>query len=250
MFFEQPDVEIRCEWGVHGIAALQPTTDVFIIVDVLSFSTCVDIAVSRGAVVFPYQRRDESAIAYAEAQAAVLASRERTPSAGYSLAPTSLLSIPAGTRLVLPSPNGSTLSLATGSAPTLAGCLRNAAAVAQAARSYGPRISVIAAGERWPDGSLRPAVEDWIGAGAIIAQLVGTRSPEAALAEHAFLAARSELMAYLQRCGSGRELIGRGFAADVALAGAYNESSSAPILSNAAYTQSSADAPPAMCGSS
>jgi 2-phosphosulfolactate phosphatase len=53
----------------------------------------------------------------------------------YSLSPQSLASIPKGTRLVLPSPNGATLTLATEKTPTLAGCLRNYRAVALAAQS-------------------------------------------------------------------------------------------------------------------
>jgi len=38
---------------------------------------------------------------------------------------------------------------------------------------------VILACERWEDGSLRPTVEDLIGAGSILRFLPGTRSPEA-----------------------------------------------------------------------
>ncbi len=45
----------------------------------------------------------------------------------YSLSPCSFLSIPAGTRVLLPSPNGSALSAATGDAPTFAGRLRRRA---------------------------------------------------------------------------------------------------------------------------
>ena len=82
----------------------------------------------------------------------------------------------------MPSPNGATLSLATGDRPTFAGCLRNARAVAQALQRYGRRIGVVPAGERCKDGSLRPAVEDLLGAGAIIQHLPGTRSLEATVA--------------------------------------------------------------------
>jgi 2-phosphosulfolactate phosphatase len=76
---------------------------------------------------------------------------------GYTLSPASLRSLPMGSSLVLPSPNGATLALATGSTPTFAGCLRNARAVAEAASRHGRRVAVVASGERWADGSLRPA---------------------------------------------------------------------------------------------
>jgi len=45
----QTEYELRCEWGWHGVAQLAPASDVVIVVDVLSFSTAVDIAVSNGA---------------------------------------------------------------------------------------------------------------------------------------------------------------------------------------------------------
>ncbi len=41
---EQRGYAVRCEWGVNGVATLAPTVDVLIVVDVLSFSTCVDVA--------------------------------------------------------------------------------------------------------------------------------------------------------------------------------------------------------------
>lgn len=235
MYFDQSEWEVRCEWGAQGVAALAPICDAIVVVDVLSFSTCVDIAAARGALVYPYRFRDESAERYAAELGGLLARPGRKAGAGYSLSPVSLLAIPAGTRLVLPSPNGATLTLATGATPTLAGCLRNARAVAAAAARIGPRIGVVAAGERWPDGGLRPAIEDWLGAGAIIAHLPGARSPEAELARLAFAAAQGDLGRTLHSCGSGKELIGRGFAEDVALAAALDQSDCAPQLLDGAY---------------
>jgi 2-phosphosulfolactate phosphatase len=235
-YFNQSPSSVRCEWGVHGITTLGPDSDVIIIVDVLSFSTCVDLAVGNGALVYPYRSHDQAAEQFAAARQALLAHHTRQGDAiGYSLSPASLRAIPAGTRLVLPSPNGATLSQATGAIPTIAGCLRNARAVAHMAQEIGSRISIIAAGERWSDGSLRPAIEDWLGAGAIIAQLSGMRSPEAELACRAFLDAQSELERYLTECGSGRELCGRGFSEDVAIAAALNVSDCVPLLREGAY---------------
>ena len=177
MVFGQEPYAIRCEWGLQGIQELISGSDVVIVVDVLSFCTAVDIATANGAVVYPYQGRRDDAPAYAALKDAILASPNRTRNE-YSLSPASLLTIPSGARLVLPSLNGSRLSLASGNIPTLAGCLRNAEAVAFAAQQMGRRISVIPAGERWKrDGTIRFALEDWVGAGAIIHFLDGSKSP-------------------------------------------------------------------------
>ena len=77
MFYQQADFDIRCEWGMPGIEKLSPVSKVAIVVDVVSFSTCVDIAVNNGALVFPYRWKDETAIEYAKSKNAVLASFER-----------------------------------------------------------------------------------------------------------------------------------------------------------------------------
>jgi 2-phosphosulfolactate phosphatase len=167
------------EWGLAGIEALRPHVSIFVIVDVLSFSTAVDVAVSRGAVVYPFPYGEAKAARAAAADVgAVLAQPRRAGGEQLSLSPASLTGIAAGTKLMLPSPNGSRLSLRGDPVPVLTGCFRNVAAVAALARamSQGGIIGVIAAGERWPDGSLRPAIEDLLGAGAIIDQL-GLPSP-------------------------------------------------------------------------
>lgn len=232
--WEQHGFELRCEWGAPGVTRLAPTSDVVIVVDVLSFCTSVEIATRRGAVVYPYAGPADELAAFAAARGAEAAGRHGSGSR-YTLSPASLLEIAPGTRLVLPSPNGSTLSLAAGETPVLAGCLRNAAAVAAAAQALGRRIAVIPAGERWPDGTLRPALEDWLGAGALLTCMAGALSPEAEAAVAAFRAAAAALPAALMRCASGRELIARGHAADVELAAALDGGGSAPRLVEGAY---------------
>ncbi len=235
MIFDQQEFDIRCEWGEHGVAALAPISDAVIIVDVLSFSTSVDIAVRNGAIVFPYRWRDDRAVSFAASVNAELADPKRS-SRRYSLSPESLLHIKPDARIVLPSPNGATLTLAARPTPVFAGCLRNAEAVAFAARKYGPKIAVIAAGERWPDDhSLRPSFEDLIGAGAIISCLSGRLSPEADSAAAAFREVKPKLGECLHQCSSGKELIELGFAKDVGLAAELNVSDCAPVLSGEAY---------------
>jgi 2-phosphosulfolactate phosphatase len=95
MCFNQQAFAIRCEWGMHGVAQLAPRSDAVVIVDVLSFTTCVDIVVGNGAVVYPYRWRDASALAYAQSLDAILARPRHQRDAGYSLSPASLITIPA-----------------------------------------------------------------------------------------------------------------------------------------------------------
>jgi 2-phosphosulfolactate phosphatase len=232
MIFTQRESDIRCEWGLQGVSQLAPISDVIVIVDVFSFTTCVEIAAAQGATIFPYCGDD--AAGFARSVGATLAAK--AGGSGYSLSPHSLVNLPADLRLVLPSPNGSRLSLFTGQTPTLAGSLRNARAVAAIAATYGPRVTVIPAGERWrEDGSLRPSYEDWLGAGAIINWLGGRLSPEARAARAAFLDAQAQLVQLLARCGSAVEHIEQGLAENVTLAAALDISNCAPLLVDGAY---------------
>jgi len=236
---DQSAAACRCEWGERGLAALAPA-DVVVVVDVLSFSTCVDIAVERGVVVLPFAWSSAAASEFARAQNAELAGARGA--ARYSLSPASFADAPRGLRCVLPSPNGAALSLraASSSPVVIAGCLRNATAVARFAARIGSTFNVIAAGERWPDDTLRPALEDWLGAGAILCGLPGAKSPEAQAAIAAFEAAKPELQNAIAASGSCRELIARGFSRDVALAAALDASARVPRLVGPGFVTESA----------
>ncbi len=220
---------VALEWGPIGAKVLAETSDVIVVVDVLSFSTALTIAVEQGAKVWPHIG-GESAGQLARDIGAVLAGN-RSSHEGLTLSPASLCDLPADTRLVLPSPNGSSIAFAAvnGSRPVVAACLRNARAVARHLRDV-QRIGLVPAGEQWGDGSLRPAYEDLVGAGAVVERLSGQDlslelSPEAEAAALAFRSLRP-----LERCTSGAELVERGYAEDVRIAGETDASDAVPVL--------------------
>ena len=233
-YYEQTAYDIRLEWGEQGIAALSPTSDVTIVVDVLSFTTCVEIAVARGATIFPFRGDDPKG--YAKKKEALLASKRKTDDSDFTLSPTSLMTIPPNTRLVLPSPNGSLLTMAAAEhGAVVAGCLRNSQAVADYAATHFKKITVIPCGERWwHNWSLRPSLEDILGAGAIISRLEGSKSPEAIQAESVYRAF-AEMSEPLLNCSSGVELRERGFEQDVLVAAEENVSRCVSVFRDKAY---------------
>ena len=243
------------EWGPTGAAAV--AADIAVVIDVLSFTTTVGIAVERGLRVLPFAWRDERAASYAEARDAVLAvgrlearSLDGDHSHGISLSPAAMAAADlAGVgQVVLPSPNGSTIAfgLAATGAQVVAASLRNASAVAlhvAALMRDGATCAVIPAGERWPDESLRPCVEDLWGAGAVIAGLVDRGvtglGPEARVAEQAFRAVRASIATELAACAGGVELAAAGYADDVEVAGRLDVSQVVPVLVGDAFVSAS-----------
>lgn len=247
--FGQGSYGVRLEWGATG--ALATAADVAVVVDVLSFSTSVTVAVGRGMEVLPFPWRGDDAARFARENDAVLAvGRLESTAPGAprapSLSPSELLTCDVVRRLVLPSPNGSTIvtALAQGESRVLLGCLRSASAVADRLSdevAAGRSVAVIAAGERWPDDSLRPALEDQLGAGAILARLAdrGHRelmSPEARAAVAVFEAYAERLPEALRDCVGGRELAAKGFAADADVAAAHDVSLTVPELVDGVLT--------------
>ena len=240
---------VRFEWGPTGAAATAGDAAYAVVVDVLSFTTSVCVAAERGIAVHPFAWKDERAQEYAASVGATLAigrHEARRLGGGVSLSPASIAAAEGVERLVLPSPNGSSIAAALAPAgPTvLAACLRNRIAVARhlhaevsllARRGVSScDLTVVAAGERWPDGSLRPAVEDLWGAGAVLAALVDLGvdglSPEARVAESAYRAVEADIAAAVNACASGQELVDGGFEEDVALAGQLDVADRVPVL--------------------
>ncbi|HEY3240283.1 MAG TPA: 2-phosphosulfolactate phosphatase [Acidimicrobiia bacterium] len=245
--FDQHGFDARVEWGPHGLRRLARSCEVVVIIDVLSFTTALDVALGRGATVLPYRFADDRQAEYAAAASALLAVGRRATDAAhpFSLSPATLLDLPAGSRLVLPSPNGSALAFGAaeaGARAVLASCLRNAAAVAAVARTAGGSVGVVPAGERWhgTTGPLRPALEDLLGAGALLAALAPSApSPEARAAVAAFAEAAPHLGRRLMECASGRELVEGGFPDDVRPAAELNVSRVAPQLQGEAFVDGS-----------
>lgn len=240
---------VRFDWGPVGAAAT--ATAHAVVVDVLSFTTTVTVAAEHGVEVFPFEWRDSRAAEHAMRHGAKLAvgrfEARGLEGRHVSLSPASVAADPDLTRLVLPSPNGSTICfrLAEEGTTVLAASLRNRRAVAEhLARGFfrdrsEPELTVIAAGERWPDGSLRPCVEDLWGAGGVLAALadlgVEGFSPEARVAEAAFRSAEGSLAEELPDLAGGRELVEVGFADDVRIAGELDVSRVVPVLNGESF---------------
>ncbi|SDW61450.1 2-phosphosulfolactate phosphatase [Paenibacillus sp. CF384] len=228
--YQQINHSARFEWGYDGVRALAPVSDLVVIIDVLSFTTCVDIVLSREGVVFPYRFKDASAADYASEKNALLAGKRSEP---ISLSPARLALLETNSRIVLPSPNGATCSFIAKDShcEVIAACLRNASAVARYIRERGGIVTVIAAGERWSDGSLRPSFEDMLAAGAILSQLGAFElSPEAKSAAAVFESCKGELAQMVAACSSGQELLAAGYEDDIQLATELDSSLIIPVL--------------------
>ena len=126
----QASYGVRCEWGRTGGAAIAAGADLAVVVDVLSFTTTLTVAIGRGMTVLPYRWRDQHAQTYADQQDAVLAVgrlEQRDAGVGVSLSPATMQQVEGIKRVVLPSPNGSaTISICLPAAMGLRLWLRRA----------------------------------------------------------------------------------------------------------------------------
>jgi 2-phosphosulfolactate phosphatase len=234
--FDQEGYRVRLAWGRRGARSAAARGDTLVVVDTLSFSTAVITAVSRGAVVWPCAPDDVPAEVAARHGAELAVGRGRA-GGRFTLSPLSLLKAEPGTRVVLPSPNGSTCSRYAQDVPLLLiGAPLNAAAVVKALASVQGDVTVLACGERWADDdTLRVALEDYLGAGAILAGLGEGLSPEAEVCAAAFRAARPRFRELLRDCGSGRELRERAYGSDVEHAAGIDTFDVVPVLRDGAF---------------
>jgi len=207
--FTQSRYQLRFDWGVAGLRRLGPS-DVVVVVDVLRFSSTVSARVAAGETV-PH---DESAHAVSLNGAAVAS------------------------------------AAAEQGAVVMLGSLRNAAAVAaavlveQSARGARKSVNIVAAGElsgREPGAELRFAVEDQLGAGAVLAALeargVDHSSPEAAAASEAFRGLRGAVRHLLTACGSGQELLAEGKRDEVIAAATIDADDAVPVLRDGVWSR-------------
>jgi 2-phosphosulfolactate phosphatase len=238
--FAQSPYRCRLDWGRHGAGAAAERQDILVIVDTLSFSTAVVAAVQRGGLVYPCAE-DEAPSALAQRIGGEVAVRRKdVPARGrFSLSPLTYLHLAPGTRIVLASPNGATCSRYARAVPCLfVGALVNAEAVATVVShlldTTDHCVTILACGERWQppsaDGALRIALEDYLGAGAILASLRHEQSPEARVCAGAFTHSQHDIAALLWECGSGRELRAMGFPEDVRHAAQLNSYNAVPVM--------------------
>ena len=209
--FDQSRYQVRLEWGVAGLERLA-ASDVVVVVDVLRFSSTVVARLEVG---------------------------EGTP-------------LDAAAHAVSLNGAAAAVRAAELSPAVILGCLRNASAVAdrildlQRERGKRTNIAVIAAGElpsRDGDAPLRFAVEDLLGAGAVIDALgargIDHTSPEAAAAAEAFRGLRTAARHLLTASGSGQELIERGSRDEVLAAADVDASTVVPVLQGGVFRSGS-----------
>ena len=193
--FDQARYQVRFEWGADGLARLAPA-DVVVIVDVLDPSRTVTDAAARG---------------------------EGVP---LEVAPHGVSDVAA--------------QAAASGALVMLGGLRNASAVAtailaeQQRRGDRTHVAVIACGDAADGAPLRFAVEDQLGAGAVIDALaargIDHTSPEAAATCEAFRGLRAAVRHLLTASGSGQEMIERGLRDEVLAAAQIDAVDVVPVL--------------------
>ncbi len=240
--FDQSNYQVRFDWGIDGLARLEPA-DVIVVVDVLRFSTAATRAIEAGReiVLRPELSRNGAPIAHAAREHAARGAtvligclRNRGAIADAIVAEQharggrmSVVVIAAGERAARRTP----LPMLLGASVPQPG---QHAEGGDENPEHGGHDPQGVDQERDAAQLPRFAVEDLLGAGAIIDALI-TRgidhcSPEASVAAEGFAALQHGLGHLLGASGSGRELAAAGLDGDVAYASALDASSAVAVL--------------------
>lgn len=239
--FDQSPNECRVEWGIRGAREAAERGDIVIIVDVLSFSSTVVSALRNGAIIYPYPPHlDGKGFAEKLGAEYILGRAEAVRLGRPTLSPVSFNEEHADKKYVLTSLNGAFCTWAASKVPALLiGSLLNAESVAAYAnrlrKQVGADITIVPCGEQWSDveeneNNIRPCIEDYLGAGAILSYLEGEKSPEAVVCIGAFQHSKHKINELIWESGSGRELRQKGFEEDVKFCSRLNVYRTVPCL--------------------
>lgn len=227
--FNQAPFQCRMDWGERGTIEASDRGDIIIIVDILSFSSTVTNAIHQGAIIYPFPKVGDIKEFGKLVDAEVCLGRvEAVEVSTPSLSAPSFNESHRGRRFVLSSINGATCVKASKEGINiLIGSFLNVSSIANLANKFQKEtklnITVIACGERWSSlegeqRELRPSIEDYLGAGAILELLDGTKSPEAKVCTSTFQSSKKNLSDLILDSSSGRELKAMGFPEDVIFA--------------------------------
>lgn len=229
---------------VEGVELALRNNHIVVIVDVFSFSTAVTTAIANGFTIYPVSDRERGQ-QLAEKTGAELAGKRGE--AKYSLSPLTYLNPdqPAN-KIVLYSPNGAACCEMVKDRTAFIGCFLNAKAVGKKvtrlAKKTNQNVTVVMAGEQraviagdrveYIKESTRKvfALEDFLGAGAIIKEIKINKSPEAIVCESAFKKSSKQLHELLTDSFSGRYLVQKSSSADIDFSIQLNRYDSVPKI--------------------
>lgn len=223
--------QVNLDWALDGLVHALKKHDLIVIVDVLRFSSAVVTAVAHGFTIYAVGD-PQKGVALAKRAGAELAGKSGHTK--FSLSPSSFMNAPdmSGREVVLFSPNGAACSERIKNQDNAyIGCFLNALALGQTisavARARARNVTIIAAGEQrsvatgerityQPQESQRVlAIEDYLGAGAILTNVDLVKTAEAYVCEQAYRSVTPRLFELVRASFSGRYLEQNGLLDDV-----------------------------------
>ncbi len=237
---------VQLDWGIDGLKLALGNHDIVVIVDTLRFSTAIVTAVANGFTIYPFSDKEKGAH-YAHGIGAEISGK--SGEAKYSLSPSSFMNAAdkENKKVVVFSPNGAACAeLVREHDIAYIGCLLNAKVLGKQIDKVviekKKNITIIAAGEqRAIDTGERIvhdlkeaqrvfAVEDYLGAGAIISYSRLKKTSAAEVCELAFRASQDKLKDLMLKSFSGKYLVQHNLTKDVEHAAQLNQYDIIPII--------------------